>query len=438
MRPELQYVFEMLLCGGIFVLLYKGILERRASWRACRLYLIISTVASVVIPLLEIPIWPSETVFVQLPLVSEAPAPEQDASVQYYYNAKPTVVSWVVAAYAVIVSFSLSFNAAKIMRISSLRKQAKVTDKGDYFLAESEFVKSPFSFLDTIFICLNLEKQEREIIICHERSHVRHNHSMERIFMSLMTSVFWINPFIRMSARYMEEVQEWEADSDVIAEGCDITLYRMTIFKQLFGYYPEMSCGLKDSFTKKRFEMMDVKRKRFGVIRLAAALCLVAGTGFVFGATAKSPQKEQSVNGDVKQEFIHAETVEAKRMTVNVTDKGNTITIDGVLIVDNDFKYLPVQIKADPDVPMGVITDIKQKLRSLGLTQVEYMVNDGSASESDKPVTQISVYGKSGEGISLDELFGVSMVTAEDGPRFYKTKVSEEPVNTVIKARIKN
>ena len=51
-------------------------------------------------------------------------------------------------------------------------------------------------------------------------------------------------------------MQEWEADADVLKAGYDLTAYRIVIFRQLFGYNPDMTCGLNHSFTKNRFLMM--------------------------------------------------------------------------------------------------------------------------------------------------------------------------------------
>ncbi len=63
MIATLKYLVEMLLCSGIFILLYKGLVEGRVSHRGSRMYLIISTIASVLVPLLEIPIWPAQIEF---------------------------------------------------------------------------------------------------------------------------------------------------------------------------------------------------------------------------------------------------------------------------------------------------------------------------------------------------------------------------------------
>ena len=56
-------------------------------------------------------------------------------------------------------------------------------------------------------------------MVCHEASHVRHRHSAERIALELVRSLFWFNPFVWIAGRWLSEVQEWEADRDVLDAG---------------------------------------------------------------------------------------------------------------------------------------------------------------------------------------------------------------------------
>ncbi len=148
--------------------------------------------------------------------------------------------TWIIPTlYAAVACVSLLIALIGIIGIWILRDGATLTQKKDYTLAESAKIKSPFSFIRTIFIGSGTPSEEKDIIITHERSHIKHGHSYERLFMKFMTSLFWINPFIHMNARYLEEVHEWQADSDVLGEGYNLGLYRSIIFKKLFGYCPE-------------------------------------------------------------------------------------------------------------------------------------------------------------------------------------------------------
>ncbi len=382
MIAALKYLVEMFLCSGIFVLLYKGLVEGRVSHRGSRIYLIVSTLASVLVPLLEIPIWPAQMLYMDLDLTVNMPEEIEVADLETVHRVVAGTEAakdntWIIPAlYSAVAGISLLIALIGIILILRFRRGASVVEHEDYTLVENENITSPFSFIRTIFIGSGTPSEEKDIIITHERSHIIHGHSYERLFMKFMTSVFWINPFIHMNARYLEEVHEWQADSDVLGEGYNLGLYRSIIFKQLFGYCPEVSSGLKNSITKKRFLMMDTKLKKFGSLRLAAALVLLSGTGLLFGATARP-----FVEPELSASRIVADSV--KTLLIEITDQGETITMDGGFTLDDDWKLDPDQtviIKADPDVKMGYITDIKQKLRKAGVTKVRYQMNRTSGS----------------------------------------------------------
>ena len=55
-----MYVVEIIICSALFYALYRLLLEGRVSHGVARVYLLLSVVLSVVVPLLELPILPPE------------------------------------------------------------------------------------------------------------------------------------------------------------------------------------------------------------------------------------------------------------------------------------------------------------------------------------------------------------------------------------------
>ena len=204
-----------------------------------------------------------------------------------------------VILYSLVGLISLALLAYNTVRIYRLRRRSHLTYEAEYTLAEHEDIKTPFSFIRTIFMGFNYEPQERRQILTHEASHVRHRHSYERLFMSVLRSIFWFNPFFWMAEKDLEEVQEWEADKDVLDEGWNLKTYRTTIFKQLFGYNPDITCGLNHSLTKQRFIMMTQSHRGKGAwLRLAATLPVIAATFFAFGCGTKQAEITNEVSSD--------------------------------------------------------------------------------------------------------------------------------------------
>ena len=311
MMSVISFIVESLICSGLFLVLYRWMLAKKVGFRICRIYLIVTMVLSVAIPLMEVPLYPSEKMtvlndwtvlsfddFGAVPADleeavavnhnSEAIKPESSAQITGKSIDLKLILTILYTLVGVISLALLAYNTARIYR---LRSKSKLTYEEEYTLAEHEDIKTPFSFIRTIFMGFNYEPQERRQILTHEASHVRHRHSYERLFMSVLRSIFWFNPFFWMAEKDLEEVQEWEADKDVLDEGWNLKTYRTTIFKQLFGYNPDITCGLNHSLTKQRFIMMTQSHRGKGAwIRLAATLPVIAATFFAFGCGTKQAE----------------------------------------------------------------------------------------------------------------------------------------------------
>ncbi len=214
----LGYIAEVLICSGLFLALYRWMLAKKVSFKLCRIYLIVTMVLSVTIPLMEIPLYPSETyaefnewtvLGSNVPAINTADekieaAAGQNAVTNDTYmtevsDGKPAgtlnlklILTIPYSLVGLISLVLIAFNAIKIYR---LRRKSHLTYEEEYTLAEHEDIKTPFSFIRTIFMGFNYEPQERRQILVHEASHVRHRHSYERLFMSVLRSIFWFNPF---------------------------------------------------------------------------------------------------------------------------------------------------------------------------------------------------------------------------------------------------
>lgn len=421
MKSPLLYLLEVLFCSGLLLGLYRLLLVRRIPYRACRRYLVAAMVAAAVIPALNIPLYPADTVFYPLPLI-EAPAeavlpardaatagPAADADVGTLAAEASAVpgpasadraAAWrggVAALYGAVALLSLGLLGVRMLRIRRLRRRAHLTPGDGYTLAEHPAIASPFSFLRTVFMSPACTGLRREMILCHERSHVRHAHTAERIVLEVVRCLYWINPFVWIAGRWLEEVQEWEADADVLKAGYDLTAYRIVIFRQLFGYNPDMTCGLNHSFTKNRFLMMTrFEMHRHALWRLGAAIPVVAGMMMLCSFTVRTA--EPPVAGPAEAPTAGAPVAEeASRgdaYTVVVRMSGGELWVDGVPCTKEEMmrriadkrdrlpaeerSRLTVEIRADGAVRMGSVSDAKAELREAGMLRVRYSLHGES------------------------------------------------------------
>ncbi len=318
----IRYIIEVMVCSGLFLVAYRWLLAKKVSFAICRAFIIASMLLAAAIPAMNVPVFPEKT-FTQQTILTGYDFLEQeldgaagtgsavrteasdgiDVGTEQPKNTGSIKVAAVMAVQVIYILVALAsigltiYNAIKIQR---LRRRSRLTRTEEYTLAEHEDIKTPFSFLMTIFMGFNYEPQERLQILTHEASHVRHRHSFERVALSVLRSIFWFNPFFWMAEKALEEVQEWEADKDVLNEGYELRTYRTTIFKQLFGYNPDITCGLNHSLTKQRFIMMTQSRRGKGAwIRLAATLPIIAAVFLAFGCGTKEAKASDEVSTDL-------------------------------------------------------------------------------------------------------------------------------------------
>ena len=378
------YILEVIVCSGLLLAFYQFMLARKAPYRACRCFLLVSALLSVVIPTLRLPILPARTLYLQIPVAgaeaagaspaTAAPAPAGAAAPGFPSQG---VLLALYAAVALLLLFVLVHN---LLRIRHLRKTSRLTPLPEYTLAEHPRILSPFSFWRTIF--LHQEEQpdsrQRAMIVAHEAAHIRHRHSRDKVVLGVMKALFWFNPFFWMMERMLSEVQEYEADSDVLLAGYNVDSYRLAIFKQLFGYYPDLTSGLSHSLTKKRFTMMNqAPRGSLSWLRLAAALPLFAGLLVAFGATARpaSPVPQGPDQALVEQDQVIRIDISEETKTVQVNGETVPLTELKTHLQDLIATEGPVQlisIRGNEKARVGLLTDVKDILRSVGQLKIMY------------------------------------------------------------------
>ena len=368
----LKYIIEFLFCSGLFMALYKLLIERRVSHSWARRYLVSTMFLSLVIPTLELPLYPGNTIVYEIPVFTPPAEPKSDIPAYLDDTALPAMESqqdewvpdteqtatyeqaashsidwaWVLgvavwAIYFIIVALNLARFVWRLILIAKLRRHSQLTVYELYTLAVSEQVREPFSFWRTIYMNRSIaSKREHNQVISHELSHIRHHHTAERIALELLRCVAWFNPFVWLAGSALVEVHEWQADSDVLSEGYDVYEYRQLIFRQLFGYNPDLTSGLSSSQTsKKRFLMMtNFKKGKYSFLRLVAALPLVAAMIFAFGAV----RAEDEIV--IKQPAPAVEVADVTTPTTEVTDATDPAQDSTAPIVCDDETPLPSQL----------------------------------------------------------------------------------------------
>lgn len=304
MRAVVIYILEVIACSGVLAALYSLIIERKVDFLFARLFLIFSVLLSAVIPMINIPVWEAALV----PQLTEVAVGEVSTEV-----VQGTVTSFdfnfmalIWAVYGVGVALCMGSIVLQMVNILNIRRVGQMTTFDGVNIVRSQQNIASFSLFKTIYIGNNTADTDLPTIVAHERSHIAHKHSVERVVMEIFKALLWWNPFVWIASRRLVEAHEFEADNDVIGSGCDANLYVATLLKHLFGYSPEIANGLHNSLTKKRLKMiLKGNSGRYALLRKMAVIPVLGVLFALFSLTTK-----EAVAQDVQQSKVEVEVAE--------------------------------------------------------------------------------------------------------------------------------
>lgn len=428
-----MYPLEVIICSGALYGFYRLILEGRVAHRTSRAFLMLSVVVAVVVPMLELPILPAiEESYVEVPIDKSIAVAESAEIATSTTTANG--LNWItilLAIYAAVTAIMVVRFVVGIIKIQLLRRRSLIERNGGYSIAVNCSITKPFSFWKTIFI--GSTNGNIDHILLHEKSHISHNHTIEKLVIEALRCTMWFNPFIHLTALSLSQVQEWEADSDVLNQGVDIDQYRKTIFHQLFGYTPDITCGLNNNLTKKRFIMMtQSKRGRYPLLRICAVLPIVVAIILAFGSVNAKP-KQQATEPKIVGSLDIKSVVEIRNGGEEILLNNEPVTLEQLGEAVKQTVDQIVTIATQDDLSEEAITDVKNTLRESGITKVNYNKADGEINQGD-----ISVTINSNSQTRPEEIAEVKEALRESGVtkvNYCKTDTATETTTKTVKAR---
>ena len=428
-----MYPLEVIICSGALYGFYRLVLEGRVAHRTARWFLTLSILLAIVVPLLELPILPAvEDSYVEIPIDKSIAVAESAEIATSTTTANG--LNWItilLAIYAAVTAIMVVRFVVGIIRIQLLRRRSLIERNGCYSIAVNCSITKPFSFWKTIFI--GSTNGNIDHILLHEKSHISHNHTIEKLVIEALRCTMWFNPFIHLTALSLSQVQEWEADSDVLNQGVDIDQYRKTIFHQLFGYTPDITCGLNNNLTKKRFIMMtQSKRGRYPLLRICAVLPIVVAIILAFGSVNAKP-KQQATEPKIVGSLDIKSVVEIRNGGEEILLNNEPVTLEQLGEAVKQTVDQIVTIATQDDLSEEAIADVKNTLRESGITKVNYNKADGEINQGD-----ISVTINSNSQTRPEEIAEVKEALRESGVtkvNYCKTDTATETTTKTVKAR---
>jgi hypothetical protein len=267
MTGLLWYLAETGAALGVFYAVYRLALKNDTHFQACRLYLLGSLVAAHLLPLARITS-PFRQVVVPARALEAADTAVTTAAGWTWQQA----LLWVYAAGAAFVFVRLAWHLAHLVLIA---RQHPVVHRDGVRVVYVDEDCPPFSFFRTAFVHRPAAGDEQVLdqVVAHERTHIRQAHSLDILLIHVTAVGQWFNPFIWLYKRSLQELHEYLADREVLAQGFDPFTYKQILFEQHLGARSfEFAHHLHQSQIKRRLAMMTKRSGRWTAFKYLLAL----------------------------------------------------------------------------------------------------------------------------------------------------------------------
>ncbi len=241
MSSFLIYLFQVSVCQTAFYMLYHVFFKKHTFFQANRIYLLFTILFSFIIPLLDIGVWSSgsleSSIIYPLFALSETQIitnPGADAPGLDFINQ----ISVIEIILLIIYVFGFSIYLFKLFRgirkVMALIKSNNAIDKEGYKVIRIKKGPSFFSFLRYVFINdhqLNISHEELEHILTHEKIHIRQRHTIDILFMEVVSAICWFNPLVKIMKQSLCQIHEFIADEKVISNTNGVDNYSRLILR---------------------------------------------------------------------------------------------------------------------------------------------------------------------------------------------------------------
>lgn len=187
------------------------------------------------------------------------------------------VVLWVYLTGMIIVGATTLYTLLRLWRLVNSGERTPIG--GCTLVVIDRHDITPFSWGRFIVVSRSEEARVIDLIVSHERAHIRLGHFYDLILAQVVCIIQWYNPASWLMLSELKAVHEYQADRAVIDSGINIHQYQILLIKKTVGVrFQSFANSLNHSNLKKRITMMCKTRtkpaRRFRALAAVPALAL--------------------------------------------------------------------------------------------------------------------------------------------------------------------
>ena len=262
MNSLVNYLLESGISLAFLSLLYLLFLRKETYFQTNRLFLLLSVLFSLVLPLLHIPVFEPKSVMIE------------EVRVTPYSNLLETVVvrsqdfsqsvesvilssTSIIAVYALGAILFMALFAFRFLKLMQMIRRNPVLPAEGYKMVLIDQQTSPFAFMNYIFVRKDFDKTPGyHRMMIHELEHVRQGHTFDILILEILTIFQWFNPFMWMLRRAIRENHEYLADKAVLSSGIHPSEYKELLLSQVLGGPYYAASHFNYSMIRNRIRMM--------------------------------------------------------------------------------------------------------------------------------------------------------------------------------------
>lgn len=262
------YIMQVTLCLAFFYAFFWIALQKETTFQINRIYLLTAIIISLLLPIIKVYLEkPPEPSIVTYLSISTYVQPVEIGYVETSLDDNGNI-DWMKFALTIYLFVALSLFIKLVIdffNILSIRRNGQVLETNSGKCILSAQVKSPFSFFNQIYLPLDHQFNEEELkeLVRHEEAHISGRHSVDILFIELVTVLLWISPVIYLFRKKLRELHEFIADATVIKHSEWEKYAQFLLAQSNYGLQHRLSNQLVYSQLKNRLIMMTQKPSPF-------------------------------------------------------------------------------------------------------------------------------------------------------------------------------
>ena len=394
MLEFLKYDLKVAVLIAIFYLFYRLLLSRDTFHRLNRMVLLITAVASFVLPFC---IFTFHHTVVMAPLESNIVIGQPLAAI-----VEPSLPWWqigIVVVFFLGVFIVVGRVVWSVVQVFRLIKHSERHPQDDgVVIAVTDKQLAPFSWMRYIVLNVSDFEHQDQAIMAHERAHILKRHSLDVLLVDTLTALQWFNPAMWMLRQDLRAIHEYEADAAVLSQGINMRQYLYLLVQKavVSGGY-SIANGITHSTLKNRINMMLNNKKSNGKSWLKLlALLPILGTVLALNAETVT---------DYVYQHPQKKMVKKGRKAGKVKVSGNSIEVkaDTAATAPIGIHGVAYEMKGDLENPLVIIDGKRSSMEELQTLDPQTI--DHISVLKDK--ASIDVYGEEG-------MNGVILITTKN------------------------